>query len=267
MKINQENSCDKCVHFKVCAYKTERQEIIDKTFDVCRGKNWGDRYQLAISCEDFLTYPQVVSTTIIGDVVSYGTDKTTPYMPNRSPEGIQREILCDNVITDGAKTTSNPYGVKGGGYCNMSRVSWDEYFMNIAEMVKTRSTCMRRQVGAVIVKDKQIVATGYNGAPTGLAHCTEIGYCERNVQNIPSGQRAELCRANHAEANAVAQAAKLGVSVDRATIYVTTHPCVVCAKLLINAGIERIVYKGDYPDELSKKILDEACIAVVKMED
>lgn len=108
MKINQETSCDKCVHFKVCAYKTERQELIDKTFDVCRGKNWGDRYQLAISCEDFLTYPQVVSTTILGDVVPYGTDKTTPYMPNRSPEGIQREIMCD-----GAKTVSNPYETKG----------------------------------------------------------------------------------------------------------------------------------------------------------
>lgn len=149
----------------------------------------------------------------------------------------------------------------------MSRVSWDEYFMNIAEMVKTRSTCMRRQVGAVIVKDKQIVATGYNGAPTGLAHCTEIGYCERQAQNIPSGQRAELCVALHGEQNAIVQAAKLGVSVDGATIYVTTHPCVICTKMIINAGIKRIVYKGDYPDDLSKKILDEAGIELVKMED
>lgn len=149
----------------------------------------------------------------------------------------------------------------------MSRVSWDEYFMNIAEMVKTRSTCMRRQVGAVIVKDKQIVATGYNGAPTGLAHCTEIGYCERERNNIPSGQRHEMCRANHGEGNAIAQAAKIGVSVNGATIYVTTHPCVICAKMIINAGIRRIVYKGDYPDELSKKLLDEAGIEIVKMEE
>lgn len=146
------------------------------------------------------------------------------------------------------------------------RVSWDEYFMEIAEIVKTRSTCLRRQVGAVIVKDHRIITTGYNGAPAGLKHCTEIGGCERARLNIPSGQRHELCRALHAEQNAIIQAAKIGVSTEGATIYITLQPCVICAKMLVNAGIKRIVFKGEYPDALSKAILEEAEIELVVME-
>ena len=146
------------------------------------------------------------------------------------------------------------------------RVSWDEYFMQIAEIVKTRSTCLRRQVGAVIVKDNRIITTGYNGAPSGLKHCTEIGGCERQRLNIPSGQRHELCRALHAEQNAIIQAAKIGVSTEGATIYITLQPCVICAKMLVNAGITRIVHKGEYPDELSRSILEEAGIEVVAMD-
>ena len=107
------------------------------------------------------------------------------------------------------------------------RKSWDEYFMEIAEIVKTRSTCLRRQVGAVIVKDNRIITTGYNGAPSGLKHCTEIGGCERARLNIPSGQRHELCRALHAEQNAIIQAAKIGVSTEGATIYITLQPWVI----------------------------------------
>lgn len=146
------------------------------------------------------------------------------------------------------------------------RVSWDEYFMQIAEIVKTRSTCLRRQVGAVIVKDHRIITTGYNGAPSGLRHCTEIGGCERERLHIPSGERHELCRALHAEQNAIIQAAKIGVSTEGATIYITLQPCVICAKMLINAGITRIVHKGEYPDALSRSILEEADIEVVVME-
>lgn len=146
------------------------------------------------------------------------------------------------------------------------RKSWDEYFMEIAEIVKTRSTCLRRQVGAVIVKENRIITTGYNGAPSGLKHCTEIGGCERARLNIPSGQRHELCRALHAEQNAIIQAAKVGVSTEGATIYITLQPCVICAKMLVNAGIKRIVFKGEYPDTLSKAILEEAEIELVVME-
>lgn len=146
------------------------------------------------------------------------------------------------------------------------RKSWDEYFMEIAEIVKTRSTCLRRQVGAVIVKENRIITTGYNGAPSGLKHCTEIGGCERARLNIPSGQRHELCRALHAEQNAIIQAAKVGVSTEGATIYITLQPCVICAKMLVNAGIKRIVFKGEYPDALSKAILEEAEIELVVME-
>jgi len=143
------------------------------------------------------------------------------------------------------------------------RPSWDEYFMEIVELIKTRSTCVRRQVGALIAKDKRILATGYNGAPTNCNHCTQIG-CLREKLQIPSGQRHELCRGIHAEQNAIVQAAYSGTSVNGGTLYVTHQPCVMCAKMAINAGIKRIVFKGDYPDELAMDILKEAGVRVVR---
>jgi len=145
------------------------------------------------------------------------------------------------------------------------RPSWDDYFMSITELVKTRSTCLRRQVGAIIVKDKRILATGYNGAPVDCKHCEEVG-CLREKLGIPSGQRHEICRATHAEQNAIAQAAYSGTSIKNSTLYVTTQPCVLCAKLAINAGISKIVFKGDYPDELSMELLKEAGVRVLKYE-
>lgn len=145
------------------------------------------------------------------------------------------------------------------------RPSWDEYFMSIVELVKTRSTCLRRQVGALIVKDKRILATGYNGAPVGCKHCLEVG-CVREKLNVPSGQRHELCRATHAEQNAIAQAAYSGTSVKDTVLYVTTQPCVLCAKLAINAGITKIVFKGDYPDDLAMELLQESGVRILKYE-
>ena len=139
------------------------------------------------------------------------------------------------------------------------RPSWDEYFMEITEVVATRSTCVRRRVGAIIVKDKRILATGYNGAPSGLSHCGESG-CIREKLNIPSGERHELCRGRHAEQNAIIQCAVHGINMQGATLYSTTQPCVLCSKMLINAGIKRIVFHGAYPDELSLKLLEEAGI-------
>lgn len=144
------------------------------------------------------------------------------------------------------------------------RASWDEYFMEIAEIVKTRSTCLRRQVGAVIVKDNRILTTGYNGSPAGTFNCTDKGSCKRIELNVPSGERHELCRALHAEQNAIITAAKNGVSIEGATIYVNVQPCVICAKMIINAGIKRIVFKGDYPDELSLEMINEAGIKLEK---
>lgn len=146
------------------------------------------------------------------------------------------------------------------------RPSWDEYFMDIVELVKKRSTCLRRQVGALIVKDKRILATGYNGAPAGCKHCTEIG-CLRDELKVPSGQRHEICRAAHAEQNAIVQAAYSGTSVKNSVMYVTTQPCVLCAKLIINAGITKIMFKGDYPDTLAMELLQEAGVRVVKYEE
>ena len=116
------------------------------------------------------------------------------------------------------------------------RPSWDEYFMQMAQLTAQRSTCLRRKVGAVIVKDKHIIATGYNGAPRGLKHCVELGGCLREKLKIPSGQRHELCRALHAEQNAIIQAATLGQSIEDGTIYITHQPCAICAKMIINAG-------------------------------
>ena len=146
------------------------------------------------------------------------------------------------------------------------RPSWDEYFMEMAEVTAKRSTCLRRQVGAVIVQDKHIIATGYNGAPRGIEHCGERkGGCLREELGVPSGEKHELCRALHAEQNAIIQAATLGQSIEGATIYVTNQPCVICAKMLINAGIEKIIVKEGYPDELAVEILEEAGIKIVML--
>ena len=142
------------------------------------------------------------------------------------------------------------------------RPSWDRYFMSIARLASTRSTCLRRQVGAVIVKDKKILATGYNGAPVGLKHCLDIG-CLREELGIPSGERHELCRATHAEQNAIVQAATCGVNIKDSVIYSTTHPCILCSKLLINAGISKIIIEDSYPDEMSRQMLNEAGVEIV----
>lgn len=146
------------------------------------------------------------------------------------------------------------------------RIGWDEYFMQMAELTAKRSTCLRRQVGAVIVKDRHIIATGYNGAPRGVKHCEEKGGCLRQQLGVPSGQRHELCRALHAEQNAIIQAATLGQSIEDGTIYVTHQPCVICAKMIINAGIKRIVVREAYPDEMATEILDEAGIRVIHLK-
>lgn len=131
-----------------------------------------------------------------------------------------------------------------------NRESWDRYFLRIAKLIATRSTCVHRKVGAVIVKDKRILATGYNQPPSGFPHCDEIG-CIRDDLNIKSGENQEVCYALHAEQNALMQATKFGISTNNSTIYVTHKPCSVCARLIINAGIKRVVYLEDYPDHLT----------------
>lgn len=129
--------------------------------------------------------------------------------------------------------------------------------MSIAELVADRSTCLRRHVGAVVVKNKRILATGYNGAPAGISHCEEVG-CLRGTMGVASGERHELCRGVHAEQNALIQAATFGVSVSGATVYTTHQPCFICTKMLINAKIEKIIYKKKYPDKLAIAMLNEA---------
>ena len=142
------------------------------------------------------------------------------------------------------------------------RPSWDEYFLKMTHIVAERSTCLRRQVGAILVVDRQILATGYNGAPSGVPHCDETG-CLREQMGVPSGERHELCRGLHAEQNAIVQAAKHGTRIKGATLYTTYHPCSLCAKMAINAGVERIVCRHDYPDDLGKALL---ALAAVRLE-
>ena len=141
------------------------------------------------------------------------------------------------------------------------RPTWDEYFLDVARLVAKRATCLRRSVGAVLVKDKRILATGYNGAPAGLRHCVDIG-CMRQELKIPSGERHELCRALHAEQNALIQASLYGISVKGSKIYSTCQPCVICAKMLINAGIKEVIVRGGYPDKMAVDFLREAKIKI-----
>ncbi len=145
----------------------------------------------------------------------------------------------------------------------MDRLSWDEYFMEMAKLASKRSTCLRRQVGAAIVVDKHVVATGYNGAPKNVPHCEEKGGCLRQKLNVPSGERHELCRALHAEQNAIIQAATLAQSIEGGVMYVTHQPCVICAKMIINAGISKIIVNEGYPDELATEMLKEAGLKVI----
>lgn len=144
---------------------------------------------------------------------------------------------------------------------------WDKRFMELTELVGTWASCYRRKVGAIIVKDKRVLTTGYNGAPAGISSCVERGECLREKMNIPSGTRAETCYAAHAEQNAIIQAARYGANIDGATLYCTHQPCVICAKMIINAGIKRVVYKEGYPDEFSIELFKEAGTEIIKYEE
>lgn len=147
----------------------------------------------------------------------------------------------------------------------IKRPSWDEYFMKVAYLVSQRSTCLRRKVGAVLVKDKQILATGYNGAPSKIVHCEVVG-CLREKLKIPSGQRHEICRGLHAEQNVILQAAKHGISIKDSSLYITDTPCSICAKMIINAGIKEIIVSKYYPDKMALDFLKEAKIKLRKID-
>ncbi len=146
----------------------------------------------------------------------------------------------------------------------MKRPSWDEYFMKISSLVAERSTCKRHHVGVIIVKNKRVLTTGYNGAASGVKDCMELG-CLRDENKIKSGERHEICRAIHAEQNAIIQAALHGVNIEDSTMYCTHTPCILCAKMLANAKIKRFVTYGDYPDETAKELLKEVKIEFIKM--
>ena len=148
----------------------------------------------------------------------------------------------------------------------ITRPSWDEYFMRAAFLVCERSTCLRRRVGAVLVKDKQILSTGYNGAPKNITHCESTG-CLREKLGVPSGQRHEICRGLHAEQNVILQAASFGVSTRGSTLYITSTPCSICAKMIINSGIEEVVIESEYPDKIAIEFLRQAGIKLRKVKD
>jgi dCMP deaminase len=148
---------------------------------------------------------------------------------------------------------------------DLNRPSWPEYFMAITKLVAKRSTCIRRSVGAILVKEKRILATGYNGAPAGLRHCEEAG-CLRENSSIPSGTRHELCRGLHAEQNVIIQAAYHGISINGAALFCTNKPCAICSKMLINAGIREIYFLDGYEDALSDQMLAEAGVNLKRLE-
>ena len=145
------------------------------------------------------------------------------------------------------------------------RPSWDEYFLEIAQIVSKRSTCLRRKVGALVVKKRRILATGYNGTPSGIKHCAQVG-CLRAKLKISSGERHELCRGLHAEQNTLLQAALYGISLRDSIVYITNQPCIICAKMIINAGIKEVVIAGNYPDKMAREFLDEAGIKIRKVQ-
>ena len=148
----------------------------------------------------------------------------------------------------------------------IKRPSWDDYFMKTSFLISERSTCLRRKVGAVLVKDKRILATGYNGAPTGITHCDVEG-CLRQKLNVPSGERHEICRGLHAEQNVILQAASHGISTKGSILYITNTPCSICAKMIINAGIKEVVVLYEYPDKMAEEFLKEAKIKVRKLNN
>lgn len=145
-----------------------------------------------------------------------------------------------------------------------SRPDWDTYFMDMARLAARRSTCLRRQVGAVVVKDKRVLATGYNGVPSKIEHCDIVG-CLREKMDVPSGERHELCRGLHAEQNAIIQAALHGASIKDASLYCTNLPCIICAKMIINAGISEIYYLDGYADDLTMEMLSEAGVEIHRL--
>jgi dCMP deaminase len=151
----------------------------------------------------------------------------------------------------------------------ITSTKWDQRFMEVAELVASWSSCFQenRQIGAVIVKSKRIIATGYNGASAGIESCKDKGFCMRKESGIESGTRQELCYATHAEQNAIVQAARMGIAIEGGTLFCTHQPCAICAKLIINAGLKRIVFKSGYPDEFSLKLLKEAGVEVVQYTD
>ena len=145
---------------------------------------------------------------------------------------------------------------------DMERVSWDEYFLKIAGLVAERSTCLRRKVGAVLVREKRILATGYNGVPHGIAHCDKVG-CMRSRMKLKSSTHIELCRGIHAEQNAIVQAATSGVNISGAVLYCTHEPCITCTKILINSGIKEFRVTEPYPDAFARKMLKDADVKVL----
>ena len=145
---------------------------------------------------------------------------------------------------------------------NDGRISWPTYFMSIATLVAERSTCLRRKVGAVAIRNSRILATGYNGAPSGIPHCLNVG-CIREVKGIPSGQQLDICRAVHAEQNLIIQAALHGISLHRSDVYCTCKPCFTCAKMLINVGVKSIIISQAYPDDNTDKLLEDAGVRLV----
>lgn len=178
---------------------------------------------------------------------------------------VHKTPKSDIIIIDMKRKDKDDY-ITNAEIAANAQEKWDGRFMQVARLIGKWSSCLRpnRQIGAVIVRDKRIVATGYNGAGSGILSCAEKGYCLREKQNIPSGTQHEICYAVHAEQNAIIQAAKLGIAIDNSVLYCTHQPCIICAKMIINSGIKRVVYEEGYPDEFSLQLFEEANVTITR---
>jgi dCMP deaminase len=178
-------------------------------------------------------------------------------MAKKTKKTSREKVVCQNCLAGTCKLHSEPP-------LKIKRPSWDDYFMDLAAIAGTRSTCLRHKLGGVMVKNKRIIATGYNGAPRGMKHCLDVG-CLRDKLKIPSGTQHEICRGVHAEQNLIIQAALHGASPEGSDVFLTHGPCAVCAKILINAGAKRIIYKNRYPDNFARKLLKQAKVQLIKL--
>ncbi len=253
---------------KKIAQSSEQKWVIDgirNPLEIKELEKLNNFYLMGLSCNPETIVKRVLSRKRKGDSLTEDMiiEKLETEKGKGQPDDGQQVLRCiersDYLIVN--EGTVDELKSKVTHFLNLlageERPNFDEIFMGLSYLWAERSTCLRRKVGSVIAKDSQQLTAGYNGAPRTMKHCKELGGCLREKLNIPSGQRHEICRGTHAEQNAITQAAKFGINIKGGTLYCNTHPCSICTKMIINAGIKKVIYDSDYDDPLSKEMLGE----------